>query len=394
MEKIIREAKNGKREAVLELYQNHKSIVYFICDFLMENKSQTDFVFQDVFDEIWKILIQKNIETTTDFTNLCIRTSIRFCQSRLFMENPHCIKEQKPNVSQNINIENIESNIDFETIQNQLKKFDSVSRFVLKTYLCSNFNIRELSDCLSIDEMSYESYIQYGYQTIPDMKKYRYVVLIQKEDPFQTSDAYCIEHIESITKKEKNPKTKLLLIPLLILVIVAGYFIFKPEPVYFADIDIEGYGEIVVQLDSKNAPKTVENFVELAQSGFYDGLTFHRIMDGFMMQGGDPNGDGTGGSSQTIKGEFSENGIENNLSHIRGTISMARSSDMDSASSQFFIVQEDSTFLDGQYAAFGTVLSGMDIVDEICESADPTDNNGTIEKDQQPVIKSITIRKE
>ena len=150
----------------------------------------------------------------------------------------------------------------------------------------------------------------------------------------------------------------------------------------------------MVQLDSKQAPETVDNFVSLAQSGFYDGLTFHRIMDGFMMQGGDPNGDGTGGSSQTIKGEFSANGVDNEISHIRGTISMARSSDYNSASSQFFIVQSDSTFLDGQYAAFGTVLSGMDIVDEICEKAKPVDDNGSIEKSEQPVIESIQIRKE
>ena len=150
----------------------------------------------------------------------------------------------------------------------------------------------------------------------------------------------------------------------------------------------------MVQLDSKQAPETVDNFVSLAQSGFYDGLTFHRIMDGFMMQGGDPNGDGTGGSSQTIKGEFSANGVDNEISHIRGTISMARSSDYNSASSQFFIVQSDSTFLDGQYAAFGTVLSGMDIVDEICEKANPVDDNGSIEKSEQPVIESIQIRKE
>lgn len=111
-----------------------------------------------------------------------------------------------------------------------------------------------------------------------------------------------------------------------------------------------------------------------------------------MMQGGDPNGDGTGGSGTTIAGEFSDNGYENNLSHTRGAVSMARSSDYDSASSQFFIVQEDSTYLDGQYAVFGYVTEGMDVVDAICESAQPTDDNGTIPAEEQPVITSITIR--
>lgn len=161
----------------------------------------------------------------------------------------------------------------------------------------------------------------------------------------------------------------------------------------FADIEIEGYGTITVALDAESAPQTVANFVSLAESGFYDGLTFHRIMEGFMMQGGDPNGDGTGGSEQNVYGEFAENGFENNLSHTKGAISMARSSDYNSASSQFFIVHEDSTFLDGAYAVFGYVTEGMEIVDEICTQAAPVDDNGTIPAEEQPVITSITIRK-
>lgn len=120
-------------------------------------------------------------------------------------------------------------------------------------------------------------------------------------------------------------------------------------------IDVKDYGTISLELDADAAPISVTNFINLAKDGFYDGLTFHRIISGFMIQGGDPKGNGTGGSDQTIKGEFSENGVENDISHVRGTISMARANDPDSASSQFFIVHEDSTFLDGQYAAFGHV---------------------------------------
>ena len=161
---------------------------------------------------------------------------------------------------------------------------------------------------------------------------------------------------------------------------------------HYADISIQDYGTVTVALDETAAPATVQNFIKLAEEGFYDGLTFHRIIDGFMMQGGDPNGNGTGGSDQTIKGEFSENGFDNPISHTRGAISMARSNNLNSASSQFFIVQQDSTFLDGQYAAFGFVTEGMDIVDRICEEAQPTDNNGSIAKDRQPVIESIVIR--
>ena len=158
-------------------------------------------------------------------------------------------------------------------------------------------------------------------------------------------------------------------------------------------ISVKDYGDIRVQLDEEAAPITVKNFVKLVKDGFYDGLTFHRIMDGFMIQGGDPLGNGTGGSDETIKGEFSSNGVDNPISHKRGVISMARSNDPDSASSQFFIVQADSTFLDGDYAAFGYVTEGMDIVDQICEDIEEGEN-GAVEPEDQPVIESITLEEE
>ena len=160
---------------------------------------------------------------------------------------------------------------------------------------------------------------------------------------------------------------------------------------HHAEIQVKDYGTITVELDADTAPITVTNFVNLAKDGFYDNLTFHRIMDGFMIQGGDPNGDGTGGADQTIKGEFSSNGVENEISHTRGTISMARAQDTDSASSQFFIVQEDSDYLDGNYAAFGHVTSGMEIVDQICKDVPVEDDNGTVKAENQPVIEKITI---
>ena len=139
------------------------------------------------------------------------------------------------------------------------------------------------------------------------------------------------------------------------------------------------------------APNTVNNFISLVNRGYYDGIIFHRVIRGFMIQGGDPNANGTGGSDKTIKGEFKDNGVKNNIKHKRGVISMARSSDYDSASSQFFIMQEDNDSLDGQYAAFGHVTKGMKIVDKICEDADPMDDNGTIAESKQPVIKTIKV---
>lgn len=157
-------------------------------------------------------------------------------------------------------------------------------------------------------------------------------------------------------------------------------------------IEVSGYGTISAELDADNAPITVTNFINLAKSGFYDGLTFHRIIEGFMIQGGDPKGNGTGGSENKIKGEFQINGIPNSISHVRGTISMARSNNPDSASSQFFIMQADNAGLDGKYAAFGTVTDGMDIVDKICKNVKDTDESGIVtDKSKQPVITKITV---
>ena len=140
------------------------------------------------------------------------------------------------------------------------------------------------------------------------------------------------------------------------------------ESVNKATITMENGEKIHIQLDEDQAPITVENFVELVQDGFYDGLTFHRIEPGFVIQGGDPLGNGTGGPGHTIKGEFKVNGVNNTISHERGVISMARAQDYDSAGSQFFITLDDATFLDGQYAAFGTVdEESMEVVDAIVE---------------------------
>ena len=174
------------------------------------------------------------------------------------------------------------------------------------------------------------------------------------------------------------------------------------KPTHHASIEIEGYGTLHVELYGNEAPKTVENFVNLANKGFYNGLTFHRVMESFMIQGGCPEGTGLGGNTDAdgkeinIKGEFSANGVKNNIKHIRGTISMARNGyDYNSASSQFFIVQEtssnNSVSLDGNYAAFGMVTDGMDIVDKIVKDMKDKGYTEAVAKDDQPVIKSISI---
>lgn len=152
------------------------------------------------------------------------------------------------------------------------------------------------------------------------------------------------------------------------------------------EITMQDGGVIKLQLDREAAPITVDNFEKLVREGFYDGVPFHRAVDGFMIQGGDPTGTGTGGAPDKIKGEFAQNGWDNPISHVRGVISMARSNNPDSASSQFFLTNGDSLFLDGGYAAFGTVVEGMDVVDAIAKM--PTSGEMLV---TQPVMESVRI---
>lgn len=186
--------------------------------------------------------------------------------------------------------------------------------------------------------------------------------------------------------------TALLLLLVLLTSMVTLTSCGEHEVTHTARIEIINYGTIVVDLYGKEAPKTVENFVNLAKSGFYNGLTFHRVINGFMMQGGDPLANGTGGSEKTIEGEFAYNGFrKNKIKHERGVISMARSQGFNSASCQFFIMHKDNSELDKRYAAFGKVREGMDIVDKICTGVKAEDDNGTVAKNNQPIIKQITI---
>ena len=158
------------------------------------------------------------------------------------------------------------------------------------------------------------------------------------------------------------------------------------EPI-MVEITMRDGGVIKLELYPDMAPITVENFTKLAGEGFYDGLIFHRVINGFMIQGGDPEGTGMGGSGENIKGEFAINGVANDISHVRGVISMARSRSYNSASSQFFIVHQDATYLDGQYAAFGRVIEGMDVVDAIAA----TQTNANDRPLTEQVIETIRV---
>ena len=162
---------------------------------------------------------------------------------------------------------------------------------------------------------------------------------------------------------------------------------------HYVEITVKDYGKIKLELDADQAPISVTNFINLVNDKFYDGLTFHRIIEGFMIQGGGFDVRGNHKVASTIKGEFEKNGVKNNISHKRGVISMARATSLDSASSQFFIVHEDHEDLDGNYAAFGHVISGMEVVDKIAEYSRPIDNNGSISLENRPIIESIRVVK-
>lgn len=180
-------------------------------------------------------------------------------------------------------------------------------------------------------------------------------------------------------------------IVLIVILVLLSLIPKKEKENEMVEIKIKDYGTIVVEMDRANAPITVDNFINLVNNKFYDGLVFHRIMSGFMIQGGAPNSNSNLSLVKNIKGEFKKNGVINNISHTRGVISMARANDMNSASTQFFIVHQDSTFLDGNYAGFGYVVSGMDVVDKICDSVIVTDDNGTVKEGMEPIIESIRI---
>ncbi len=158
---------------------------------------------------------------------------------------------------------------------------------------------------------------------------------------------------------------------------------------HHVEIEVQDYGTIALELDADTAPIAVTNFIDLAKSGFYDGLTFHRIIPGFMIQGGAP---GAGSdAADYILGEFEANGVKNDISHVRGVISMARANGYNTASSQFFIVHEDSPHLDGFYAGFGHVTSGIEVVDAICDTVPVQDDNGGVARKDQPRITAVRV---
>ena len=440
--KLIAKSALGDKKSLDFICEKYGKYVYFFCTTVISDNKKAENAFKKSFKAIFSA-ISKN-PNTDNLDEIVKSETAKVCKSAIFDENNHengAAKMQpfgdKDKIPSASAITAEQKNI----FVNALKSINANQRIVvLLNLLCDN-NTKKIADILKISEDKVQNSLEYGRENIKkqlrtsDSKFTKRDIIflmtasanIVKEAAAQAKipdsiDSFLDEIVLSLAKPQKSDKKKAwIVISAVAVFLVAVIVVFvitsnksngsagatndsasasnvsatigesQAKGTHHAEIDIKDYGVIKVELNGDVAPITVANFINLANSHFYDGLTFHRIIDGFMMQGGDPLGNGTGGSENTIKGEFSQNGVENNLSHTRGAISMARSTDMDSASSQFFIVQSDSTYLDGQYACFGYVTDGMDIVDEICKNAVTTDSNGSVSAENQPVINSITI---
>ena len=449
----VQNAAKGQRKAMELLYEANKKKVYYVSLCLSgEAAYAIDATYQS-FKNVWSSISAHGITTEDEFTHLAVRKAVEWCKRRVSKSNARAFRIPH-NRNFLISGDSIVSENSKNIAMEVLGKLPDLQRFIFVMHTVGDYLPEQIASSFKFDMKTVsialeaeKTNIERATRHLGEKPSYETVsgVLRGSEDEVDFPEVLdekikvVIDGIATPIERKKKKQVAIIGVSVIaaILLIVGTVFLATrdttntdftsgddttvsdtdttadasviSEPVidldetltYYADIEIADYGTITVELDQEAAPVTVSNFVNLAQNGFYDGLTFHRIIEDFMMQGGDPNGDGTGGNTDedgnevNIVGEFTDNGYENSLSHTRGAISMARATDYNSASSQFFIVHEDSSSsLDGQYAVFGYVTEGLDIVDSVCESAEPTDDNGTIAADAQPVITSVTIRTE
>ena len=456
MTPIIKKAQRGNADAFATLYQANKQHVLYLCNRLLCDEKAADTACTQIFKQAWDLVLSGTVQSEEEFSTAVEKKAAYHCKNKLSKSNNKAFRI--PAGKNFAAMQYSESSVvtDGNVCDQILGSLPVLHRFIYVLHAVFDWSDEDIAElihskpdvvCVALD--------------VEDMNISRITQCIQKKTGENTEissyelhkqlvagetgctvsraiDSIVLLGIDSlaapIALKIKKQMQKIVLIStaafLALALLIFGIVMIAKNtgtddpiedatyddtidtdtddeitwltsvesPTHYAIIDIADYGKITVALDGNSAPETVENFVALAEEGFYDGLTFHRIMEGFMMQGGDPDADGTGGHKDedgneiNITGEFYYNGYDNYLSHVRGAISMARANDYDSASSQFFIVHEDAaSSLDMLYAAFGYVIEGMDVVDAVCEAAEPTDDNGTIEYENQPVITSITI---
>ena len=424
---LMENAAKGQKKSMLTLYEENKKKVYGFCNILLEDKEKAAAATAEVFNGAWEAIEERGISTEKKFTEYLMASAAKQCRAALNIKDASNLKKSTKQLLNKVYAGDVADGL--KELHAALKKLDPVQRYVYLLVNAGNMDYRELGYILKVkDADAKECYVgvvvaladalaENGSKLdVAEAKSLLEQAKKADEVPASVDEA-CKNKIKESAKSFKLDKKWYLPIGVIAVMVIGvllvgalemkntladknlrrtasdyGISLLNEDKAYYVDITVEDYGKVTILLDQEEAPLTAANFVSLAQSGFYDGLTFHRIMEGFMMQGGDPNGDGTGGSDKVIPGEFTSNGYENGLSHKRGTVSMARTEEPNSASSQFFIMQEDDASLDGKYAAFGQVIEGMEVVDAICAAANPTDNNGTIAADDQPVISYVTVR--
>ncbi len=459
MSVLINKAMHGNEDAMGELYKMNKAQVFHVCSILLCDDSAVDSVVTKVFKSAFEQTVQGAYSSEEGFYEGVIRKSVNLCKAQTNKKNAKAF-----NVPINKNfLANVydPNKMDFggDIHKIVLTNLPALHRFIYVLYTLCSYSKDEIGKMFHMNEATVESALdsisgnitkiislastKMKMQISMDEERFHDWLLssVDSVNVPKSVNAIVMITINNICtpvrEKGKKQRMKNMYIAIAILLSVAliiGIAVAVSNngdnsgdtgstnadntsgtsddgtdeitytsdytATHYADIVIEGYGTITVALDGNKAPETVENFVNLANEGFYDGLTFHRIVEGFVMQGGDPDADGTGGNTDedgneiNITGEFTANGSDNNLSHIRGAISMARGDDYDSASSQFFIVHTSdyTDSLDGLYAVFGYVTDGLDIVDAICEATYTVDEYEVVAADEQPVITSITIR--
>lgn len=438
MPSIVEQAVQGYGKAMMELYETNKDGVYAFCRVFADEEKAAAFT-QAVMNEGFALAAKEGVVSEDAYTALLMREAAKKVAPLVLDGKAPQAENTAPKAKFVRGGAVFNGSVDegFAHLNETLDKLSSYQRF---TYLCAvvgGLSTADIGAAMGEREAVARYCLETASYTMSRMKagavRADQIASLYKKQAEERSlpaaaDAACRQYITQNTVRQ-TPLWKVLVpIAAVLVAVVLVLVLFLPKgtftsstsgtsgdkgttttapkqeglihgetsldlsKTYYADVDIQDQGVITVKLDPVSAPITVENFVTLAQDDFYDGLTFHRIIEGFMMQGGDPKGDGTGGSDKDIVGEFTSNGYDNNLKHTRGAISMARSYHPDSASSQFFIMHETNEGLDGNYATFGYVTKGIEIVDAICKSAEPIDGNGSIAKSEQPVINSIDIR--
>lgn len=406
--KTVRSAATGSASSMKKLYKKYSQKVYYMCRELSGSDEKATAVTAKAFCDTWQAQISSFTEEA--FIEILVRNALKHCK-----------------IDETVSTDVISGSKN-EKILSILGSLPAAQRVPLLVYHLFAVDIRTVAKAIRANSDIVRNNIQSAEKTM----KWK----MQKDSTFDTADirsrfvpilrgaldeasaavTVTDDGAQKAIAENSSPlfrrnKGAFIAIIAAAAVLIAGGIITvtslngaksggasgfttameASDELHHAAIDIKDHGTITVAIDATKAPVTVANFIKLVNSKFYDGLTFHRIISGFMMQGGDPNGDGSGGSTDKITGEFTANGSSNNLSLVRGAIAMARSSGYNTASSQFFIEQEDKTELDGQYAVFGYVTKGMDIVDDICKNTQVEDGNGTVSTENQPVITSIKM---